>query len=250
MRKLSLSALFLPLALLCSSATAQCLQNCPERRSISVTATDSATADADLAIVRVGYRIYGADARTAYASASQSSNAIMQALTGSGVPISGIESSGQVLQRTAAYELEQRSLSNEEQLQREFTATQSWVIRVKPDDASKALNTAVNAGANESGWIEWVVQNSNALQAHASAKAFADTQRIAEQMAQQAHVRLGPLASSNTSFGSPMSGYLNNSLGSITGGVAGMQQSATQPLAINSRRVEVTVTTYAVFAIE
>ncbi len=74
-----LSSLFV----LCSRASAQCTQNCPERRTISVTAMGSVTADADLAIVRVGYKLYGPDAKSAYASASETSNAIMQALNGS-----------------------------------------------------------------------------------------------------------------------------------------------------------------------
>jgi hypothetical protein len=38
---------------------AQC-NTCPERRQISVNGTGTVTADADLAIVRVGYKLYGA----------------------------------------------------------------------------------------------------------------------------------------------------------------------------------------------
>jgi uncharacterized protein YggE len=82
----ALSSLFVP----CSRASAQCTQNCPERRTISVTATGSVTADADLAIVRVGYELYGPDAKSAYASASETSHAIMQALNDSGIPKTSI----------------------------------------------------------------------------------------------------------------------------------------------------------------
>src|SRR5258708_32781033 len=70
------------LVLLSSAAWSQC---CADRRTISVNASATVTADADLAIVRVGYRLYGPDGRTAYASASETSNAIMHSLAGSGV---------------------------------------------------------------------------------------------------------------------------------------------------------------------
>lgn len=83
-----------------SYLSAQC-NTCPERRTISITGTGKVTADADLAIVRVGYKLYGADAKIAYASATATSNAIMKALTDSGVPKDAIESTSQVLQHTS-----------------------------------------------------------------------------------------------------------------------------------------------------
>ena len=67
---------------------------------------------------------------------------------------SAIESTSQVLQHTPPYEIQQIQ-DGAERVRREFTVVQGWVIRTKPEDASKVLNTAINAGANESGWIEW-----------------------------------------------------------------------------------------------
>src|SRR5208337_3115417 len=89
---------FAVFACLGSVASAQCNQDCPERRTISVNGSAQITADADMAIVRVGYKLYAPDAKTAYASALDTSNAVMQALTGSGVPKSAIESTSQILQ--------------------------------------------------------------------------------------------------------------------------------------------------------
>src|ERR1700759_3341153 len=86
-----------------SSSLAQC-NTCPDKRTISVTGSGRVTADADLAIVRVGYKIYGSDAKAVYATATETSNAIMTALTHSGVPMSAIESTSQVLQHTPQYE--------------------------------------------------------------------------------------------------------------------------------------------------
>jgi uncharacterized protein YggE len=218
----ALFSLFVP----CSRASAQCAQNCPERRTISVTAAGSATADADVAIVRVGYKIYGPDAKSADASASETSHAIMQALNASGIPKASIESSSQALQHTQPFELQQVPMGAEERLRRQFTVAQSWAIRVKPDDASKALDTAINAGANESGWIQWIVQNPNQLEAQASAKALVDARTIAEQMAQKSDVHLGHLVSANENqhdgiMGDPINGAIGG-IGSGFGNSMGM----------------------------
>jgi uncharacterized protein YggE len=232
-------------------ALAQCNQNCPERRTLSVSATGTVTADADLAIVRVGYKLYGSDAKSAYAEASDTSNAIMQSLTGSGIPKTAIESSSQILQHTQPYDLQQLPMGSEERVRRQFTVAQSWTIRVKPDDASKALNTAINAGANESGWIEWNVSDPNALEAQASAKALANARTIAEQMVQKSDVHLGHLVSASENQGAVgMNRPVNGAIAGMMGGFGMGQGSPTQPLAINSRRIEYTVSLYAVFAIE
>jgi uncharacterized protein YggE len=127
-----------------AAVSAQCPQACPEHRNISVAGAGVATAEADLAIVRVGYKLYGPDAKTAYAAAVETSNAIMQALTASGIAKTAIESTSQIIQHTALYELQQMMLGTPDQSQRAFTVTQSWVVRVKPDEAGKALNTAIS----------------------------------------------------------------------------------------------------------
>jgi len=238
-----------------SSAYPQC-NNCPDKRTTSVTGTGRVTADADLAIVRVGYKLYGSDAKGVYATATETSNAIMNALTHSGIPKDAIESTSQILQRTQQFEYQQYPTNSDEWRNRQFTATQSWIIRVKPDAAAGALNTAINAGANESGWIEWIVQNPGTLQADASAKAVGEARTLAEQIAQKSNVHLGQLMSLAENQG-PNQGpnAYNGSIGAVfaagmgSGVISGIQYG-NQPLAINSRRVEFSVSVYAVFAIE
>ncbi len=232
---------------------AQCEQNCPERRTISVNGTGTVTADADMAVVRVGYKLYGPDAKTAYASALDASNAIMQALTGSGVEKSAIESTSQVIQPTQPFELQQYPFSNEERRQRLFTVTQSWSIRVKPDDAAKVLNTAINAGANESGWIQWMVNDPDALEAQADAKAFASARQAAEQIAATSGVHLEHLVSVMKSdngffYNGPIAGAVMGGLG--MGTALDTLQVDNRQLAINSRKVEFRAAVQAVFAIE
>ena len=230
---------------------AQC-NTCPDKRIISVTGTGRVTADADLAIVRVGYKLYGSDAKTIYATATETSNAIMNALTHSGIPKNLIESTSQVLQHTQQYEYQQFQVNTDEWRGHQFTAVQSWIIRVKPDEAAAALNTAINAGANESGWIEWIVQDPGSLQAEATAKAVGEARALADKIAQKSNVRLGQLVSVNqnqgpyTFSGPVMAGGWGGGMGM---GVSSIQVG-NQQLALNSRRVEFTVTVNAVFAIE
>ena len=253
--------IFVALAGLGSIAWGQCAanccnQNCPERRTIAVTGTAQVTADADLAAVRVGYKLYGPDAKTAYASAVDTSNAIMQALTGSGIEKSAIESTGQVLQHAMPFEAQQYQWTKDEREARQFTITQSWIIRVKPEQAGAALSTAVSAGANESGWIQWIVEDPSTMQAKASSEAVANARKIAEEIAAKSGVRLGQLVSVNENqggfgFGA---GY-GGSMGSIFGMgdavmMAGINSNMSQQLAINSRRVEFRASVLATFAIE
>jgi len=248
-----------------SLAFAQCNANCsgpncPDRRTISVTGTAQVTADADLAVVRVGYKLYAVDAKSAYDQAASASNAIMDALTAAGIPKSAIESTSQVLQHTSPFEMQQvpNPKSEEERKEHQFTATQSWTIRVKPDQAAKALDTAVGAGANESGWIQWIVTDPSTLQAQASSDAVANARKIAEEIAAKSGVRLGQLVSANENqpgMAYAGAGFVTATVGSIYGMgdatfVAGSGPGIPQQLAINSRRVEFRVSVNAVFAIE
>jgi hypothetical protein len=235
------------LAALVPAGWAQCNENCPERRSISSNGVGVVTADADQAIVRVGYKLYAPDAKAAYAAALDASNSIMAALTASGVPKASIESTSQVLQHTPPFELQQYQQTQTER-EHEFMVTQSWTIRVKPDDAAKALNTAITAGANESGWIEWIVQNPDPLEAEASSKAIESARLIAEQIAQRSGVHLGHLITAQQNQNGDRFA-MNGPSGGFGSGFASVQVG-NQQLAINSRRVQFKVQVYAVFQIE
>ncbi len=241
-------AMLVAVACLTTIAWGQCSQNCPERRTISVSGSDTATADADIARIHVGYRVFGEDAKLAYANGSATSNAIMQALTAAGIQKTAIESSSQVLQRPQPYELQ--SLSVEERLRRQFMVLQGWFVRAKPDEAAKVLDAAIQAGANESGWIEWLVQDETSLKAEASSRALVNAQKIAEQMAQKMNVHLGHLVSANENQQTQTYGGYG-ATGSIMAAIGnGPGMNSTLPLAINSRRVEIKSTVFAVFAIE
>jgi uncharacterized protein YggE len=231
--------------------------NCPERRTISAPGTAQVTADADLAVVRVGYKLYGPDAKTSYERATEVSNAVMNALAASGIPKSAIESTSQALQHTQVYDLQQFPMGSEDREHRQFTVSQSWIIRVKPDQASGALSTAVAAGANEGGFIQWIVEDPATLHARASSDAFANARKVAERIAATSGVQLGRLMSVSQNQGPTM--YSGPALNMGTGATYGMgdavmmvgggMQVQNQQLAINSRRVEFRSTVIAVFEI-
>lgn len=244
--RIALSAVMLSLALGASaSVTAQCNQSCPHHRTISVSGSGVVTVDADLAIVHVGYKLYAADAKSAYASASETSNAIMAALTALGIPKRDIESSTQQLQHTPPYDLQQMG---QDRAQHEFTVDQSWTVQVPPDKAAQALDAAVQAGANDSGSIDWTLKDPGAARAHAAAKAVADARHVAHVIAQTAGVRVtGVVSIAEDEGGGPRP--IVHAFAAANGIALAKRQPA-EPLAINSRRVEVTDTVSAVFAID
>ncbi len=221
---------------------AQTLGISKENRTITVTATDNAFAMADQAVVHIGYQAYGEDEGSAYAEGSRRSNAIADALHAAGVPADSIESEDQNLQPLNEYELKNlpANLKNVR-----FRITQSWTVRTTPEAAAKTLDTAVKAGANQSGSIAWEMKDGSMLEAAASAKALAHAQAIAARMAEGLHIKVGPLL------------YASNQAQETVARPVPMMAMAmkarsadTKPLSISSRRVERSATVFAIFAIE
>lgn len=226
------------------AASAQTIQVSRENRTISVTATDKVTAMADIATVHVGFIAYGPDSDAAYANGSRTSNAIMQALTSAGIPSASIESENQSLAPVQNYQVEK--LSDAEKAERQFQVTQSWTVRTDANDASKVLDLAVRAGANQSGQIDWSFKDENAPEAQAAAKALQRARSQAEQMAQSLNAKLGSLLyASNEVQASPIRPL---AMMRAMGGPAAMDK--VQPLAINPRQIEKSATVTAIFAIE
>ncbi|MFP5235556.1 MAG: SIMPL domain-containing protein [Acidobacteriota bacterium] len=238
--RLPVRAFLIPAVLLAVlPLTAQKSSDCAGRRSISVTGSATISVDADLAIVHVGYKFYAPDANTAYANATQASNAIVTALTGLGIPKTDIESSEQSLQHTPLFELQQDPANR---AQREFTITQSWTVDVAPEQAGKTLNAAIRAGANDSGTIEWRVRDTAPLEAEAAAKAIQNAHAIAQKMAASSGVRLGNLLTASEGQSTPIFPRPM---------MMAMAKTAEQPaMAINARKVQVSMTVSAVYEIE
>lgn len=224
------------------TAQAQTIKVDKDNRTIAVTASDKATTDADIAVVHIGFQVFGPDQQTTYASGSTISNAIIDALKKSGVPDKAIESENQNLAPNNYHDPRESEM---ERAKKQFALTQSWTVKTKPDDAAKVLHTAVEAGANQSGQIDWQYQDMNGLQAKAAANALKKAQAVAEQMAQGLNVKLsGLIYASNQAPESPVR-PLNRPVGFLL-----KAESAPAPLAINPRQIEESATVYAVFAIQ
>ncbi len=224
-----------------AGARAQTIQVSRDNRTLSVTATDSASALADLAIVHIGFEAYGTTEQAAYAAGSQRSNAVMDALLKSGVARDAVESENQALQALQPYEVQ--NATKDLQGMR-FKLTQSWTVRTKPDDAAKTLDLAVKAGANQSGNIDWQMLDSSALEAQAAAKALAQAQAIAERMASGLHTKVGSLLyASNQVQESPIRPM-------PVAAMAMRTEQQAKPLAILTRKIERSSTVHAVFSIE
>jgi len=220
----------------------QTIQVNKENRTISVTASDKVIAMADTGTVHVGFIAYGADSDAAYAAGSRISNAIIKALEDAGIAKDAIESENQNVSPVQSYQVEK--LTPAEQEQRKFQVTQSWTVRVPADDAAKALDVAVKAGANQSGQIDWSLRDENAPEAQAEAKALQSARAQAERMAQSLNAKLGVLLyASNQVEASPIQPMMR-ALAAPT------KIEKVAPLAINPPRIEKTATVYAVFAIE
>jgi uncharacterized protein len=223
---------------------AQTIQVNKENRTIAITATDKVIAMADVATLHLGYIAYGPDSATAYANGSKVSNAIAAALTKAGLPADALESENQNVAPVQEYQIDK--LTPAEKAQRQFQVTQSWTVRTNAKDASRFLDIAVKAGANQSGAIDWSLEDENAPQAEVAAKALQRARTVAMQMASGMNVQLGALIyASNETEASPPRPVVARFNSAMA-----MAAPPPAPLAINPRRIEKTATVYAVFAIQ
>lgn len=223
----------------------QTIQINKDNRTIAITATDRVIVTADTAAVHIGYIVYGPDSDWAYASGSRLSHAIVDALTGDGVPADSIESEDQKVSPVPDYQNEK--LTPAEKAQRKFQLTQSWTVHTSAEDASKVLDLAVKAGANQSGQIDWGLKDENTAQAEAAAKALQRARTVAVRMAAGLNVKLGALVyASNETQSAPVQPLAMRTMS----GAALAAPAPTPPLAINPRRIEKSATVYAIFAIE
>lgn len=238
MRSLVLALLILPSAFSTLAQTAQpaALVISKDNRTLSVSATDHAEADPEIADLNIGYVVYGQTLQAAYKSAGDTSNAIVKAMLDAGAAKSEIQSQFQRVSRLSEYEIKQQKGMR-------FSVTQSWSVSIAPKDAALILDAAINAGANQSGDINWRMKSSMALETEAIRKATERARAMAATLAQSMGVTLGkPLFATN----SVSSGIIRP----VYARVATMAADQTQPLAIESHRVQRDATVEIVFAIE
>jgi uncharacterized protein YggE len=231
---------FLPLAS-AQGAGNPSLQVNKENRTITVFASDHAEADPDVADIHIGFTTYGIALKTAYKSASDTSSAIIKAITDAGAKSSEIQSQNQNVSRLNDYEIK-------EQKGMRYSVQQSWTVSVSPKEAAIVLDAAVQAGANQSGDITWRLKNNTALDTEAIHRATQKARTIAREIASSLDLKLGqPIYITNTmSLGDS---FPVNSLARMSPGAMKMN-AAPAPLSIQTQRVESNATVQIVFAIE
>jgi len=224
------------------AAQAQQIQVNKDNRTIAITATDKATADAETATVHIGFQLFAPDSDTAYTNGSRVSNAIISALKQSGIPDKAIQSESQGLHPNNFFNDKD---SAQDRLKKQFVLEQNWTVETSAKDAPNALHLAVQAGANNSGAIDWNVADRKELQAQAAANALTRAQVIAAQMAKGLGVKvIGLIYASNQAPEQPGPRPLQYAMADMKAA------PPPQPLAIEPGRIEENATVYAVFAIE
>jgi uncharacterized protein YggE len=234
--------------LACGSCAVALAQDTPrfevgkDHRSIAITATESVTHLADVATVSIGYQLYGPDKDAAYAAGSHASNAIIDALKKAGVPADAIESQSQSVTENRYFDAK---VSAAERAAKAFIIEQSWTVRTNAADAAKVLDLAVKAGANNSGNINWSLQDPNAAQAEAASKALQRARTQAAAMAGGLNVQLGELIYASNQV---QAEAVRPPMAMMA--MAKVSAAPPPPLAINARQIETSATVYAVFAIQ
>jgi hypothetical protein len=228
--------------------SAQEIQISKDNKTISITATDDASAMADTALVTIGFNSFGKDQDATYTAATETSNSIVSAITTSGLSKEAIQSEEQTLIPLNPDNFQEKTHYAEGM---RFQFTQRWQVTVPADQAAQLLQLAITHGANNSGNIQWQLKSDDALQVEAAQKALHHARDIADRMAQGLGAKLGALlyASNQT----PVVGEPERlRMYGMAAGAPGALYAPTKlkPLAISPERITRSAMVYAVFAIE
>lgn len=182
---------FLLLLLLASitHASAQGIDVDQKRKTLSVTVRETATVDADVAVLQIGYVNQGSTHQQVYGENVKIADKILKALTDAGISADAIETEALEVSGPGRYDYEQRPKGQE------FHAYQQWTVRVRASDAQRVVDIAVAAGANQIGEVAWTASDASALEAKANEAALTKARALAGQMANSLGVKLGDLVS-------------------------------------------------------
>jgi len=225
-----------------SVLSAQDIQVNRQNKTIAVTADESVTSDAEVAVIEIGYHNYATTQDLAFADNVRVANEITKALLGSGISKANMETEKLRLGRVES----NNTWTPEMKKERQFEAQQSWEISVSVPQAQAVVDLAVRRGANEVEDVDWNVTDPLALQAKASGAALAKARAIAEQMARGLGTKLGDLvyASNRAPVAKMWRGMVSTSMAEVAA-------TAKQPeLTLFPQKVKADATVYAVFSIE
>lgn len=214
-----------------------------QNKTIAVTADESTAADAEVAVLAIGYHNFGSTQDSAFHNNVRIAEQITEALLKANVPTGNIETEKLRLDRAQPNE----SWTAEMKKDRVFEAQQSWHVTVLVSQAQAIVDLVVKAGANEVDDVEWSVIDPVALQAKASGAALSKARSIAEQMAKGLGTKLGDLiyASNRAPVAKMWRGMTLNTQSATLGTV-----EPEPKLRLFPQKVKSDATVYAVFAIE
>jgi hypothetical protein len=215
-----------------------------QNKTIAVTADESITADAEVAVLAIGYHNSGPTQDTAFRDNVRAAEEIVKMLLNAKVPAENIETQKLRLSRVEQDE----SWTAEMKKERVFEAQQSWHVTVSTAQAQSVVDLAVKAGANEVDDVEWNVADPVALQAKASGAALAKARSIAEQMAKGLGTRLGELVYASNRAPVPKMWRGAQNFMAMAALMPGTQKEP--KLKLFPQKVKSDATVYAVFAIE
>ena len=238
-------AVLTTLCLVALSLSAQEIQISKDNKTISITATDDASAMADTAIVSIGFNSFGKDQDATYAAATDTSNAIVSSITASGLSKDAIQSEEQNLSPINPEDFQNKAHYAEGM---RFQFSQRWQVTVPADQAAQLLQLAITHGANNSGNIQWQLKSDDALQLEAAQKALHHARDIAEHMAQGLGTKLGALLYASNQ--APERTFAMNGMAGMAAPAPPVMARELKPLAISPNRITRSATVYAVFAIE
>lgn len=229
------------------AAVAQNIQVDKQNKTIAVTAEESVSVDAEIAILHIGCSNYGPTKDAAFKENARVANAITKAFLDAKIPKEAIETEQLSLEHIEP----SGNWTPEMKTQRQFEAQQTWKVTVKASDAQSVVSLAMQNGANNISGADWDVADPLELQAKASGAALVKARAIAEQMAKGLGAKLGDLiyASNQAPVARPrfMPG-IGQGYGS--GGGVGSFREQTFSVTLFPRKVKQDATVYAVFAIE
>jgi len=235
---------WLSIVLISAGCLGQDIQINRQNKTIAVTADDSITAEAELAVLAIGYHNYAPTQDSAFRDNVSAAGRIVQALLAAKVPAESIETDKLRLSQTETDERWTEVMKKE----RRFEAQQSWHVSVSVAQAQTVVDLAVKAGANEVEDVEWNVIDPVALQAKASGAALAKARSIAEQMAKGLGTKLGELVYASNRAPVPKMWRGAQNLETFATLMPGTEKEP--KLRLFPQKVKSDATVYAVFAIE
>ena len=237
--------LWLSSVLICATCLSQDIQVNRQNKTIAVTADESITADAEVAVLAIGYHNYGPTQDTAFRDNVRATEQIVKALLNAKIPAENVETEKLRLSRVQQDE----SWTAEMKKERVFEAEQSWRVSVSVAQAQTVVDLAVKAGANEVEDVEWNVVDPVALQAKASGAALAKAKSIAEQMAKGLGTKLSELVYASNR--APVPKMWRGARDSVMmAALVGAEAEKEPRLKLFPQKVNSDATVYAVFAIE